>query len=82
SMHGEAILEAFRTTAISAQNLGLHVNAGHDLSLENLSRFLTIPGIEEVSIGHALIVECIEHGISRVIGDYLDILEKHAQPVA
>lgn len=75
---GKAILESFRTTAISAQNLGLKVNAGHDLSLENLSRFLSIPGIEEVSIGHALIVECIEKGMEQVLEDYIDILEKHA----
>ena len=55
------------------QELGLGVNAGHDLDLVNLSRFLGIDGILEVSIGHALTVESIEKGMDEVIGKYLDI---------
>ena len=56
-----------------AQELELGVNAGHDLNLINLSKFLGINGILEVSIGHALTVESIEKGMDEVIGKYLDI---------
>jgi pyridoxine 5-phosphate synthase len=49
------------------------VNAGHDLNLENLPRFLEIPQVLEVSIGHAFVVECIEQGVERVMARYLDI---------
>lgn len=70
---GDAIFQGFLTAAAKAQDLGLGVNAGHDLSLQNLQRFLEIPGILEVSIGHALVVECIESGMEKVIGRYLDI---------
>jgi len=72
----EAILESFSATAAEARALGLGVNAGHDLSLENLDRFLCIEGIEEVSIGHALVVECIEFGIEYVLGRYLDLVSR------
>lgn len=64
----------YRSAAIHAQNTGLGVNAGHDLNLENLGRFLDIPGILEVSIGHALTVESLEYGFAGVIGKYMDIL--------
>lgn len=53
----------FRAAAERAQKAGLGVNAGHALNLVNLGRFLEIPGVLEVSIGHALIVECIEQGL-------------------
>lgn len=67
--------ENFRDAAARARQTGLGVNAGHDLNLENLGRFLAIPEILEVSIGHALVVECIEHGIETVIGRYLAIIK-------
>jgi pyridoxine 5-phosphate synthase len=69
----DAVLERYRVTAASAQALGMGVNAGHDLNLQNLATFLQIPGILEVSIGHALTVECIEQGLVPVIGRYLEI---------
>jgi pyridoxine 5-phosphate synthase len=56
-----------------AQEIGLGVNAGHDLDLVNLSKFLGIDRILEVSIGHALTVESIEKGMNEVIVQYLDI---------
>ena len=71
----QAILAGFRDAANKAQNAGLGVNAGHDLNLENLERFLEIPGILEVSIGHALIVECIEYGQEQVIKAYLKLVQ-------
>lgn len=73
---GEAIFEGFRRAAERAQQLGLGVNAGHDLNLQNLPRFLQIPGILEVSIGHALVAECIDVGIEKVITQYVEIAGK------
>jgi pyridoxine 5-phosphate synthase len=65
-----AIWQGFQDVAVHAQGLGLGVNAGHDLNLENLGRFLEIEGILEVSIGHAFVVECIEYGIEEVMARY------------
>ena len=65
--------DRYRDTALAAQNAGLGVNAGHDLDLNNLSRFLQIPDIIEVSIGHSLMVECLIHGMEKVINNYLAI---------
>ncbi len=69
------IIESFSRTAQEAQQLGLGVNAGHDLNLDNLANFLAIPDILEVSIGHALTVECIDLGLKAVIEGYLKIVE-------
>ena len=69
----EEIFQKFKEAAMLAQELELGVNAGHDLNLINLSKFLGINGILEVSIGHALTVESIEKGMDEVIGKYLDI---------
>ncbi len=69
----DTILASFRKTALAAQALGLGVNAGHDLNLGNLATFLTIPGILEVSIGHALTVESLEMGLPKVIAGYLEM---------
>lgn len=74
----ETVLKAYAEAAKRAQALGIAVNAGHDLDLKNLPRFLQIPGIEEVSIGHALMVECIEQGMDRVIAQYLKICSASA----
>ena len=68
----DTVLNNYRAAASKAQNLGLGVNAGHDLDLNNLPEFLTIPGILEVSIGHGLIVECVEFGMQYVIQRYLE----------
>ncbi len=71
SSEGDVILEGFRLAASRAQKSGLGVNAGHDLSLRNLARFLSIPRVLEVSIGHALIVESLQFGLKEVIRRYL-----------
>ncbi len=73
---GEAIYAGFGAAVARAAALGLGVNAGHDLNLENLPRFLAIPGVLEVSIGHALVAECIEAGMEQVIGRYSDIVSR------
>lgn len=74
----DRMLAGFRAAASRAQAAGLEVNAGHDLNLENLPRFLRIPGILEVSIGHALIVECLEWGLELVIRRYASIVHQGA----
>ncbi len=68
-----AVFESYRAAAQRASELGIGVNAGHDLDLHNLARFLQIPGILEVSIGHALVVESLEQGIDNVVRQYLAI---------
>tara|TARA_R110000824_G_scaffold288508_2_gene476679 strand:- start:267884 stop:268612 length:729 start_codon:yes stop_codon:yes gene_type:complete len=71
----ERVLVQYRNAAILAQSLGLGVNAGHDLNLLNLPAFLNIPDILEVSIGHALTIECIDQGIEKVVAQYLKICQ-------
>jgi pyridoxine 5-phosphate synthase len=64
----------FEEAARRATGLGLGVNAGHDLNLGNLSRFLRIPSILEVSIGHAIVVESFDFGYEATLRRYLGIL--------
>jgi len=59
-----------------ALELGLGINAGHDLSLDNLHFFVKeVPGVEEVSIGHALISEALYFGLQNVVSMYLQKLK-------
>ena len=70
-----AALAACADTARRAQAAGLGVNAGHDLSQANLGQFLAaVPGIEEVSIGHALVGEALYAGLDATVRAYLGIL--------
>ncbi len=71
--NGQTILQQYREAATFAQQQGLGVNAGHDLNLRNLAAFLEIPGILEVSIGHALTVEALELGMAETLARYLAI---------
>jgi len=65
-------LARFARAAQAALDLGLGVNAGHDLSRDNLTDFLRqVPGVSEVSIGHALIADALELGYEATIKDYL-----------
>ena len=48
------------------------MNAGHDLDLDNLTLFRTLPHLDEVSIGHALISQALWVGLDRAVRDYLD----------
>jgi pyridoxine 5-phosphate synthase len=73
TQENEKVFNEYREAAKLAQDLKLGMNAGHDLDLSNLSKFLEIEGILEVSIGHALTVECIEKGMEEVIKTYLKI---------
>jgi pyridoxine 5-phosphate synthase len=58
-----------------AHTLGLGINAGHDLDLDNLTLFRTLPHLDEVSIGHALISHALYVGLDRAVRDYLQALE-------
>ena len=71
----EGALRDCRTTAVAAQAAGLGVNAGHDLDQRNLALFLNwVPGVMEVSIGHALIAESLYAGLATTVGNYLAII--------
>ncbi|HZH42991.1 MAG TPA: pyridoxine 5'-phosphate synthase [Lysobacter sp.] len=69
------MLARFSATARAAQAHGLGVNAGHDLSQANLGAFLSaVPGVQEVSIGHALIGEALYAGLPATVQAYMRIL--------
>jgi len=71
-----AELERYRAAAAHACSLGLGVNAGHDLNLHNLGAFAqTLPGLLEVSIGHALIVDAIAMGLADAVRAYRQCLD-------
>ena len=74
----DRVFERFRAAAELANELGLGVNAGHDLDLHNLPRFAQIPGLLEVSIGHALTVDAIRMGLGNAITAYQAALGKKA----
>ena len=66
-----AQLERYRAAAQAALDVGLGVNAGHDLSRDNLADFLAhVPGVLEVSIGHALIADALELGYAETVRAY------------
>ena len=65
------VLARYTAAANAALAVGLEVNAGHDLSRDNLTEFLrAVPGVVEVSIGHALIADALELGIAETVRDY------------
>lgn len=68
----EKAVAPFAAASVAAQSLGLGINAGHDLSLENLAYFAQqVSGLLEVSIGHALISDALYYGIENTIQLYL-----------
>lgn len=73
---GEAkMLARYVEAARAAQQVGLGVNAGHDLNRDNLPRFLAaVPAVLEVSIGHALIADALESGLAQTVRDYLAVI--------
>ena len=69
-------IEPYKKAALLANKLGLGINAGHDLSLDNIQFFKeNIPGLLEVSIGHALISEALYLGLDNVVNMYLQKLK-------
>jgi pyridoxine 5-phosphate synthase len=73
------VLARFTATAAAAQHVGLGVNAGHDLNRDNLTAFLgEVPGVCEVSIGHALIADALELGLANAVRAYLGAIQRVA----
>jgi len=75
SPQAHAVLDRFAQAALSAQAVGLGVNAGHDLNLHNLRDFVqSVKLVQEVSIGHALIADALERGYTQTVAAYLACL--------
>jgi pyridoxine 5-phosphate synthase len=78
----EEVLLGFVQAARAAQAAGLGVNAGHDLNRENLTAFLrAVPGVLEVSIGHALISDALELGYAATVKAYLASITRSCEGV-
>lgn len=74
----ELAIKPYRDAALLAHELGLGLNAGHDLDLHNLRYFAqNIPDLQEVSIGHALVCDCLYLGMENTIQRYLYQLNSH-----
>ena len=83
--HGTAqqaeVLARYTAAAQAALAAGLGVNAGHDLNRDNLTDFLrAVPGVQEVSIGHALIADALELGYAACVRDYLRCIHRAHAP--
>jgi pyridoxine 5-phosphate synthase len=72
---GAASFEQYARAARLANELGLGVNAGHDLDLRNLTVFHALPHLDEVSIGHALIGHALYVGLRQAVLDYQDAVD-------
>ncbi len=74
---GRDLRPAYRAAAEAARAAGLGVNAGHDLDLDNLGPFLdAVPGVDEVSIGQALVADALERGMADAVGAYVRIVSR------
>lgn len=70
----QAVFEQHLAAADLATELGMGVNAGHDLNLDNLTKFASIPGLLEVSIGHAFTVDSLAMGMANAVQAYRELL--------
>ena len=78
----KSVIKPYCEAAECARSLGLGLNAGHDLSLDNIEFFINnIPFTDEVSIGHALISEAWYLGLENTIGSYLNKIRRASQGV-
>lgn len=75
---GRESFERYVASAEQAHALGLGINAGHDLDLDNLLLFRGLPHLDEVSIGHALVGRALFEGLPQTVRAYLDVLEGRA----
>ena len=72
----DASIATYATVAQAALNAGLGINAGHDLNCDNLPAFIRgVPGVAEVSIGHALTSDALEFGMAEAVHGYLDAIQ-------
>ena len=77
------VLARYVAAAEAAMACGLEVNAGHDLNRDNLTAFLrAVPGVLEVSIGHALIADALELGLAETVRDYQRCIQRAFAPNA
>lgn len=72
---GRMEMQRYVSAAERAHALGLGINAGHDLDLNNLPLFLTLPHLAEVSIGHALMSRALFEGLASTVREYLALVE-------
>ena len=73
----DKVLQRYVEAAKAALDAGLGINAGHDLNLQNLGKFCkNVPGVLEVSIGHALIADALEMGLYNTVREYLKVLSQ------
>ena len=79
---GRASFGVYAEAARLAHSLGLGINAGHDLDQDNLTIFRTLPYLDEVSIGHAIMSRALFVGLDAVVREYLAVLAPAAEPVA
>jgi len=71
------VLAGFTATANAALAVGLGINAGHDLNRDNLTTFVReVPGVQEVSIGHALIADALELGYTETVREYQRAIQR------
>jgi pyridoxine 5-phosphate synthase len=85
--HGQpqqaAVLERYAAAARAAHAAGLGVNAGHDLNRDNLGDFLrAVPGVAEVSIGHAIAADALELGMAQTVRAYQRCIAQAQHPRA
>lgn len=71
----DALFKRYFDAAVHAQKIGIGLNAGHDLNLDNLALFRTVPDLLEVSIGHALTVDAIAMGLDKAVRAYKALCE-------
>ena len=75
------VLDRYVRAAEAALAAGLGINAGHDLNRDNLTDFLrAVPGVQEVSIGHALIADALELGYTETVRDYQRCIQRAFAP--
>lgn len=74
SAAAQASFAAYSAAAELAHQLGLGINAGHDLNLDNLTLFRKLPHLDEVSIGHAIMSRALFVGLDTVVREYLTVL--------
>lgn len=75
------VLARFTAAGQAARASGLGLNAGHDLNRANLGDFLiALPGVQEVSIGHALVADALELGMREAVRDYLRVIHMASMP--
>ena len=73
SIDVDSVFSQHKHAAELAQSLKLGINAGHDLNLKNLAIYKTLPGLQEVTIGHALTVDALLIGYDKAIKKYLEL---------